>query len=171
MAASLMIFTGQPKALRKLYSIQPPPRLWGSRRGWPLMMGPGYPIATQSNFQSRTAFLTRRTILLAVVVGPDGILSGSFFPFVVSLMFVPPTSMKRTLRDLGVCRVFVIAPPMGAMNLLPFFEAKGILGSTADSVKRIRSCSGGSKPFLTGPQSSTKRPPHDSASAPAGPIT
>src|ERR1700724_2336951 len=113
MAASLMIFTGQPKALRKLYSIQPPPRLWGSRRGWPLMMGPGYPIATRSNFQSRTAFLTKLTILLAVLVGPDGVLRGSFFPFVISLMFLPPTSRARTLGDVGVCRVLEVAPPMG----------------------------------------------------------
>src|ERR1700682_985034 len=110
MAASLMIFTGQPKALRKLNPIQPPPRLWGSRRGCPLMMGPGYPIATQSNFQSRTDFLTKRIILPAVMEGPDGILRGSFSPVASSLMFVPPTSMTRTLGDFTVCLAFMDAP-------------------------------------------------------------
>src|ERR1700733_9590077 len=99
MAASLIILMGWPKALRKLNPIQPPPRLWGSRRGCPWMTGPGYPIDTQSNFQSRTDFFTKRTILLAVMSGPEGIFRGSFWPVASSLMLVPPTSMTRILGD------------------------------------------------------------------------
>ena len=64
--------------------------------------GPRIPIDTQSNFQSRTDFLTKRTILLAVMVGPDGILRGSFWPVASSLMLVPPTSMTRIFGDLFV---------------------------------------------------------------------
>src|SRR5229473_2853541 len=97
MAASLSIFTGHPNAWLKSIFIHPPPRLWGSRRGCPLMIGPGYPKATRSNFQSLTHSLTTRTILPAVIVGPEGILRGSFCPVASSLMFVPPTSTTRTL--------------------------------------------------------------------------
>src|SRR5438445_979567 len=99
MAASLMILTGRRKALRKSNPIQPLPRLWGSRRGHSLIMGPGNPSDTQSNFQSRTDFLTTRIILPGVMVGPDGYLRGSVCPLASILMFVPPTSITRTLGD------------------------------------------------------------------------
>jgi hypothetical protein len=71
-------------------------------------MGPGYPNATQSNFQSQTDFLTKRTILPAVMVGPDGILRGSFSALRQQLNVVPPTSMTRTLGDLVVCADFML---------------------------------------------------------------
>src|SRR6266850_2221578 len=64
-AASLSIFTGHPKALLKSNLIHPPPRLCGSRSGCPLMIGPGYPRDTRSNFQCFTHSLTTRTILPA----------------------------------------------------------------------------------------------------------
>src|SRR6201987_1051075 len=108
MAASLMILTGQPKALRKLNPIQPLPRLWGSRRGHSLMMGPGNPRDTQSNFQSRTDFLTTRSILRGVMVGPDGYLRGSVCPVASILMFVPPTSITRTLGDFAPRAAFMV---------------------------------------------------------------
>ena len=44
------------------------------------MMGPGKPRDTQSNFQSRTDFLTTRIILRGVMVGPDGYFRGSSCP-------------------------------------------------------------------------------------------
>src|SRR5215472_3636614 len=99
MAASLITFTGQPNAFRKLNLIQPPPRLCGSRRGCPLITGPGYPNDTRSKFQSLTQFLTSRTILLAVIVGPEAILRASFCPVASNLIFVPPTSMTSTFGD------------------------------------------------------------------------
>src|ERR1700756_5086657 len=71
MAASLMTFTGHPNASRKLKFIQPPPRLCGSRRGCPLITGPGYPNDTRLKIQSLAQFLTSRTILLAVIDGPE----------------------------------------------------------------------------------------------------
>src|SRR5258707_15709624 len=80
MAASLSILTGQPKALLKLNLIQPPPKLCGSRRGCPLMIGPGYPKDTRSNFQSLTHAFPSRTILPAVMAGPGGSLPRSFCP-------------------------------------------------------------------------------------------
>src|SRR5262245_22313079 len=110
MAASLMILIGQPKALRKLNPIQPQPRLWGSRRGRSLMIGPGKPRDTQSNFQSRTDFLTTRIILRGVMAGPDGYFRGSFCPVASILMFVPPTSTTRTLGDFATCAAFISAP-------------------------------------------------------------
>src|SRR5712664_4767931 len=112
MAASLSIFTGQPKALLKLNLIQPPPKLCGSRRGCPLMIGPGYPKDTLSNFQSFTHFLTTRTILPAVIVGPEGILRGSFCPVASSLMLVPPTSMTRTFGVFPACTLFIYVAPI-----------------------------------------------------------
>src|SRR6266852_8172172 len=112
MAASLSIFTGQPKALLKLNLIQPPPRLWGSRRGCPLMIGPGYPNDTRSNFQSLTHAFTARTILPAVMSGPEGILRGSFCPVASSLMFVPPASMTRILGVFAACALFIAVAPM-----------------------------------------------------------
>src|SRR5260370_33448218 len=111
MAASLSIFTGHPKAWLKLIFIHPPPRLWGSRRGCPLMIGPGYPKATRSNFQSLTHSLTTRTILPAVMVGPEGILRGSFCPVASSLMFVPPTSITRTLGAFAAFALFISVAP------------------------------------------------------------
>src|SRR6266481_3596830 len=112
MAASFMIFTGQPKALRKLNPTQPVPRLCGSRRGCPLITGQGNPSDTQSNFQSRTDFLTKRTILRGVIVGPDGYFRGSFSPLASILTFVPPTSITRTLGDFAACAAFIAAPSM-----------------------------------------------------------
>src|SRR5215831_6448605 len=108
MAASLMTLTGQPKALRKSNPIQPRPRLCGSRRGHSLMIGPGKPSDTQSNFQSLTNFLTTRTILRGVMVGQDGYFRGSFCPAARTLMFVPPMSMTRTLRPLECFILFVM---------------------------------------------------------------
>jgi len=64
------------------------------------MIGPGKPSDTQSNFQSRTNFLTTRTILRGVMVGPDGYFRGSFCPVASTLTFVPPMSMTSTLRPL-----------------------------------------------------------------------
>ena len=82
------------------------------------MMGPGYPIATQSNFQSRTDFLTKRTILAAVMVGPDGILRGSFSPVASSLMFVPAhVDDKYPWRFYCVWLAFTDAPYFGCMKL------------------------------------------------------
>jgi hypothetical protein len=52
--------------------------------------------------------------LPADMVGPDGILRGSFSPVASSLMFVPPTSMTRTLGDFTVCVAFMGAPIMVA---------------------------------------------------------
>src|SRR5713226_4652119 len=112
MAASLSIFTGHPNAWLKLNLIHPPPRLWGSRRGCPLMIGPGYPNETRSNFQSLTHSLTTRTILPAVIAGPEGILRGSFCPVASSLMFVPPTSITRTLGVFAACALFISVAPM-----------------------------------------------------------
>src|SRR6266850_4427045 len=112
MAASLSIFTGQPKALLKLNLIQPPPKLCGSRRGCSLMIGPGYPKDTLSNFQSFTHFLTTRTILPAVIVGPEGILRGSFCPVASSLMLVPPVSMTRTFGVCAARTLFTAVAPM-----------------------------------------------------------
>src|ERR1700751_4125697 len=110
MAASLMVFTGQPKALRKLNPIQPLPRLWGSRRAHSLMMGPGNPRDTQSNSQSRTDSLTTRIILPGVMAGPDGYLRGSVCPVASILMFVSPTSITRTLGDFALCAAFMAFP-------------------------------------------------------------
>src|SRR5215472_17463952 len=98
-----MILIGQPKALRKLNPIQPPPRLWGSRRGHSLMMGQGRPSDTQSKLQSPTNFLTIRTILRGAMVGPDGNLRGSFCPVASILTFVPPTSITRTACAVTGC--------------------------------------------------------------------
>src|SRR6516164_6715217 len=67
------------------------------------MMGPGKPSDTQSNFQSRTNFLTTRTIRRGVMVGPDGYLRGSFCPVVSTLTFVPPRSITRTACALTGC--------------------------------------------------------------------
>ena len=54
----------------------------------------------QSYFQERVAFFTARTILAAVMEGPDGIFTGSFCPLIRSLTFVPPTSIARMRRGL-----------------------------------------------------------------------
>src|SRR5260370_42566395 len=107
MEASFSIFTGRPKALLKLNFIQPPPRLWGSRRGCPLMIGPGYPNVTRLNFQSLTHSLTSRTIFPAVMVGPEGHLRGSFCPVASSLIFVPPTSITRSLGVIAARTLFI----------------------------------------------------------------
>jgi len=72
------------------------------------MTGPGNPSDTRSNFQSRTDFLTTRTILRGVMPGPDGYFRGSFCPEASILMFVPPTSITRTLGDLRTCAVFIM---------------------------------------------------------------
>ena len=74
------------------------------------MTGPGNPSDTRSNFQSRTDFLTTRTILRGVMPGPDGYFRGSFCPVASILMFVPPTSITRTLGDLPTCAVFITEP-------------------------------------------------------------
>jgi|SRR5215472_8950116 len=74
------------------------------------MTGPGNPSDTQSNFQSRTDFLTTRTILRGVMPGPDGHFRGSFCPVASILMLVPPTSITRTLGDLPTCAVFITEP-------------------------------------------------------------
>src|SRR5215831_17834570 len=113
-----MILTGQPKALRKSNPIQPSLRLWGSRRGHSLMMGPGKPSEIQSNFQSRTDFLTTWTILRGVMVGPDGYFRGSFCPVASILTFVPPRSMTRTLLDFAACAAFIAAPSGPAESIL-----------------------------------------------------
>src|SRR5215472_1433881 len=105
-----MTLTGQPKAWRKLNPIQPPPRLWGSRRGHSLMMGPGKPSDTRSNLQSRTDFLTTRTILRGVMVGPDGYFRGSFCPLASIFTFVPPRSMTRILGGFARLAAFIVAP-------------------------------------------------------------
>src|SRR6266850_1960648 len=118
-AASLSIFTGQPKALLKSNLIHPPPRLCGSRSGCPLMMGPGYPRDTRSNFQSFTHSLTTRTILPAVIVGPDGILRGSFCPVASILMFVPPTSTTRTLGVFAASTLFIAAICTLSISVVP----------------------------------------------------
>ncbi len=76
------------------------------------MIGPGYPKATRSNFQSLTHSLTTRTILPAVMVGPEGILRGSFCPVASSLMFVPPTSMTRTFGVFPACTLFIYVAPI-----------------------------------------------------------
>src|SRR6516162_6114329 len=67
------------------------------------MMGPGKPSDTQSNFQSRTNFLTTRTIRRGVMVGPDGYLRGSFCPVASTLTFVPPRSITRTACAVTGC--------------------------------------------------------------------
>src|SRR5215471_15233576 len=71
------------------------------------MMGAGKPSDTQSNFQSRTDFLTTRSILRGVMVGPDGCFRGSFCPVASILTFVPPRSITRTLGDFAACAVFI----------------------------------------------------------------
>src|SRR5246127_996125 len=126
MAASLMILTGQPKALLNANPIQPLPRLWGSRRGHSLMMGPGNPSDTQSNFQSRTDFLTTRIILPGVMVGPDGYLRGSVCPLASILTLVPPTSITRTFGDFAPCAAFMASPSMraGCPILAPLLHAR-----------------------------------------------
>src|ERR1700704_4850451 len=124
MAASLTILTGQPNALLKSNLIQPPPRLWGSRRGCPLMIGPGYPNDTRSNFQSLTQALTSRTILPAVMVGPEGILRGSFCPVASSLMLVPPVSMTRTFGAFAARTLFIAVAPMAPQGY-GFFSSIG----------------------------------------------
>src|SRR5215472_4175372 len=131
MAASLMTLTGQPKALRKSNPIQPLPRLCGSRRGHPLMIGPGKPNDTQSNFQSRTKFLTTRTIFRGVMVGPDGHFRGSFCPVASTLMFVPPMSMTRTLRPLECFILF-------ATDSLPRKTASLVRGSRRHSCDKLK---------------------------------
>src|SRR5712692_11132346 len=124
MAASLSIFTGHPKAWLKLIFIQPPPRLWGSRRGCPLMIGPGYPKDTRSNFQSLTHALTSRTILPAVMVGPEGILRGSFCPVASSLMLVPPVSTTRTFGVFAARALFIAVAPLAPRGY-GFFSSIG----------------------------------------------
>src|SRR5215469_1589979 len=131
MAASLMTLTGQPKALRKSNPIQPLPRLCGSRRGHSLMIGPGKPSDTQSNFQSWTNFLTTRTILRGVMVGPDGYFRGSFCPVASTLMFVPPMSMTRTLRPLECFILF-------AMDSLPRTIAPSVHHSRRHSCNKLK---------------------------------
>src|SRR5271155_3831473 len=59
----------------------------------------------QSYFQERVAFFTARTILAAVMEGPDGIFTGSFCPVIRSLTFVPPTSIVRMRCGSGFARV------------------------------------------------------------------
>src|SRR5258708_2170664 len=72
------------------------------------MIGPGYPRDTRSYFQSLTHSLTTRTILPAVIVGPEGILRTSFCPVASILMFVPPTSTTRTLGAFAARPFFLI---------------------------------------------------------------
>src|ERR1700745_2477501 len=61
------------KCLAKLNFIQTPSRLCGSRRGGPLITGPGYPNDTRSKIQSLAQFLTSPTIFLAVMDGLEAI--------------------------------------------------------------------------------------------------
>src|SRR5579859_1061793 len=55
-------------------------------------------MVTTSYGQSFTRFFTWRTILAAVIVGPEGISRRSFCPLARTLTWVPPTSTTRTLR-------------------------------------------------------------------------
>src|SRR5258707_7261801 len=102
------------------------------------MTGPGKPSDTKSNFQSRTDFLTRRTILRGVMVGPDGYFRGSFCPVASILTFVPPTSMTRTLGDFAACAAFIAAPSMrGWIHCGVSLENNVILGCTGRAAKQL----------------------------------
>src|ERR1700726_1695334 len=96
MAASFTILTGRPNAFLKSNPTHPPPRLCGSRKGWPWITGPGYPMETTEYSQPAAAFRTSLTIFRAVIFDPDGILTGSFRPVTSTFTFVPPTSITNT---------------------------------------------------------------------------
>src|ERR1017187_3168524 len=81
------------------------------------MTGPGSPIDTQSYCQLLVRRLTLRTILAAVIFEPDGILRSSRCPVAITLTWVPPTSITRTL--------------------LTFWEAAVIASSRCDHRTRI----------------------------------
>src|SRR5437762_4873767 len=99
-----MILTGQPNALRKLKPTHPVPRCLGSLAGFPCSTAPGYPIDTAEYFQSAVAFRTARTISLAVIFGPEGILTGTLWPVPSALMCDPPTSITRICTTHSVYR-------------------------------------------------------------------
>src|SRR5438874_13533196 len=90
-----MIFTGRPKARRKLNPTQPGARLCGSRSGRPCTTGAGYPIETTSYATSFTASLTCLTMTAGAISGPDGILIGSFIPEASTFTLVPPMSIAN----------------------------------------------------------------------------
>src|SRR5277367_2634705 len=126
MAASFKIFTGHPKAFSKLNPTHPRPRLCGSRKGCPLIIGPGYPSEIQSYFQSAVAFFTSFTIFPGVIVGPDGYFRGSFSPVAKSFTFVPPTSITSTRGLFPAVEVFfsfMDSALMGISRALEDFSA------------------------------------------------
>src|SRR6476620_1778135 len=96
MAASFTTLVGQPNALAKSNPTHPRPRFFGSTIGLPCRTTPGYPIETREYFHPSIDCRTRRTSLLGVNVGPDGILTTVLRPVARSLIWVPPTSMTRT---------------------------------------------------------------------------
>src|SRR5579859_1856880 len=91
----------------------------------------------QSYFQSATAFLTKRTILRGVIVGPDGYFRGSFCPVASSFTFVPPTSITRTFGVFPVRAAFIAAPLSYEQSHLLLGHAMRILEGTGCAAKRI----------------------------------
>src|SRR5271156_6494645 len=67
----------------------------------------------QSNFQVRIRRLTSRTIVWALIFGPETNLVGSFWPVINSLTWVPPTSITRTFGSFGADGFAVISHPPG----------------------------------------------------------
>src|ERR1041384_3599011 len=100
MAASLMTFTGLPKALWKSKPAHPLPRLCGSTTGRPCRTAPGYPIATASYDQPSARRFTAATARRGVNVGPDATLRGTRDPVARILRCVPPMSTTRTFMVL-----------------------------------------------------------------------
>src|SRR5450432_564706 len=118
MAASLISFTGQPKARSKSQRTQPPPRWVGSAAIRPSFTGPGYPIVMRSYCQSSVSALTALTICAAVNVGLEGSWRRVACPVASTLMFVPPTSMTSVF----------ISPPWNGM----LTDAQRIVRAHAD---------------------------------------
>jgi hypothetical protein len=52
-------------------------------------------METPEYSQPDAALRTSSTILRAVIVGPEGILTGSFWPVTNAFTFVPPTSITN----------------------------------------------------------------------------
>ncbi len=57
-------------------------------------------METAEYSQPAAAFRTSLTIFLAVIFGPEGILTGSFWPVTNTFTFVPPTSITNICLSL-----------------------------------------------------------------------
>src|SRR5271156_2041710 len=77
----------------------------------------------QSNFQVRIRRLTSRTIVWALILGPETNLVGSFWPVINSLTWVPPTSITRTLGSFGTDGFAVICILRGRMKVYRWLGA------------------------------------------------